>query len=199
MAEKLQVSLPESGKTVEYHCSPDVPVKFAFFVSEVVFSCDGNDLVLTGENGGAVVIKDYQTMANAGTLPDFELHGGETVPGDIYLFAFSGAHMDIETAAGTEAEMAGQGVDASRSGEDMETPDIPEMGGGDDHSSLAAPVFGEILAFGELLPTDADADVALPGVSACRCESPSLAGSLFDVHDPFADAVRHIIDSPEYG
>ena len=197
MADKLQVSLPEAGETVEYHFSPDVPVKFTFFVSEVVFSCDGNDLILTGENGGAVVIRDYQAQANAGALPEFELHGGETVPGDIYLFAFSGAGLDIETAAGSEEEMAGEGGDPVMPEQGLDPLDVPEAGGAEDHSSLVSPVAGEVLAFDAVLP-ETVGEAALPGVSVFGFEGGTALGFLSDVHDSLADAVQHIIDSPEY-
>ena len=192
----LHVSLPEAGETVEYRFSQDIPVKFNFFVSEVLFSCDGNDLVLTGNSGGSVVIKDYQSMANEGTLPEFQLHGGETVPGDIYLFAFSGAGLDIETAAGTEEEMAGEGVEFTSPGNMLDATDLPEDLGTQDHSSLGGPLTGEIIAFDDVLPHHGDA--AMPGVSAFRFEADPVVGSLADIHDPLVDAIQHIIDSPDF-
>ena len=196
MADMLHVSLPEAGETIEYRFSQDVPVKFDFFVSEVIFSCDGNDLVLTGDTGGAVVIKDYQSMANEGTLPELQLHGGETVPGDIYLFAFSGAGLDIETAAGTEEEMAGDALEFTSPGNVLETMDLLDDAGTHDHSSLAAPLTREILAFDDVLPDHGD--VALPGVSVFSFEADPVIGSLADIHDPMADAIQHVIDSPDY-
>ena len=196
MADVLHVSLPEAGETVEYRFSQDIPVKFNFFVSEVLFSCNGNDLILTGDSGGSVVIKDYQSMANEGTLPEFQLHGGETVPGDIYLFAFSGAGLDIETAAGTEEEMAGEGVEFTSPGNMLDATDLPENLGTQDHSSLGTPLTREIIVFDDVLPHHGD--VAMPGVSAFRFEADPVIGSLADIHDPMADAIQHIIDSPDF-
>lgn len=196
MAEMLQVSLPEAGETVEYSFSSDVPVKFNFFVSEVLFSCNGNDLVLTGETGGAVVIKDYQTMANEGTLPEFQLYGGETVPGDVYLFAFSGAGLDIETAAGTEEEMEGNGQELAPLDSIPGVQDVQDDALSEDHSSLGAPATGEPLAFDDVLSVHGD--VALAGVSVFRFDADPVIGSLADIHDPVADAIQHIIDSPHF-
>lgn len=196
MAEMLQVSLPGAGETVEYHFSPAVPVKFNFFVSEVLFSCDGNDLILTGEAGGAVVIKDYQTMANEGTLPELQLHGGETVPGDVYLFAFSGAGLDIETAAGAGEETEAGGLEFAPPDTIPDQQDVQDDGLTRDHSSLGAPITGEILAFDDVLP--GHGGVALSGVSVFRFEGDPVAGSLADIHDPVADAIQHIIDSPDF-
>jgi len=95
-----EVSLPEAGVVSEYHLSADVPVKLDFYVSEVVFSSSGSDLVLTSEHGGTIVFKDYLVMAQTDTLPVFELHGGEEVPGNVYMFAFNEAASQFETAAG---------------------------------------------------------------------------------------------------
>lgn len=200
----MQVSLPKAGEVTEYVVSPDVPVKFNFFVSEVLFSCDGEDLVLTGEEGGVVILKDYQSMAMDDSLPAFELRGGEMVPGDIYLFAFGNGATDVETAAGTpetNPEMEGF-LD------DPVTPSnlIPH---GEDHSSLdASHGHQEILALTDLFP---DAPVGLHPVAGDEAgyapflfgsmEAPSLPDmtvcSLADCFDPMDDALQLVVDFPQ--
>lgn len=177
----MQVSLPEAGETVEYRFSPDIPVKFNFFVSEVLFSCDGDDLILTGNGGGTVIIKDYQSMAQAGMLPTFELNGGEEVPGDIYMFAFNDGGLDIETAAGTPEEMAGEGAFT-----DEVSPG--NLLDGDTPAS-------ETLGIDEVL-SGAD-QISMDGASRLNFEDDMTMPSLADSFDPVDDAIQQIIDSPD--
>jgi hypothetical protein len=210
--DSMQVDLPEPGKVAEYTLSPDVPVRFGFYVSEVLFSCDGRDLVLTGEHGGVVIFKDYQAMAQEGSLPTFELHGGEEVPGDIYLFAFSDAALDVETAAGPLTNHT-EGVEIevhtdSRGGL------IP---GGDEHSALdpvhvhgvngadGAHADHGILTYSELFSDcrpelffhhgDAAGYVpALFGAEHCVASADLVACSFADSFDPLNDALQHVMD-----
>lgn len=195
MAEKnqshnmMQVSLPESGEKVEYQLSADTPVKFTFFVSEVLFSCDGNDLVLTGHNGGAVVIKDYQTMAQEGSLPTFELNGGEKVPGDIYMFAFSNEVLEVETAAGGEVEGGSEFRGEVLPDIDHDPAELPDV---EDSSSAL-----EGLRFDDLI-VNSEEQIELPGASPVRIDSDMNMASLSDSVDPIDDTIQQIIDSPEH-
>ncbi len=201
----MQVSLPKAGEVAEYVVSPDVAVKFNFFVSEVLFSCNGKDLVLTGEDGGVVVLKDYQAMAMDGSLPMFELHGGEMVPGDIYLFAFSDSVSDVETAGGTP--------ETNEMDEFLEPPVAPaeQLPNGDDHSLLdGAHAHGhqEILALTDLFP-DAPAETHSVLGDGAGC-APFLFGSVESLHvsdmavcsladcfDPMDDVLHMVVDFPQ--
>ncbi|EGB14074.1 hypothetical protein DND132_0859 [Pseudodesulfovibrio mercurii] len=201
----MLVDLPEPGKVAEYTLSPDVPVKFGFYVSEVVFSAQGNDLVLTGEHGGVVVIKDYLSMAQDGALPMFELHGGEEVPGDVYLFAFGDAAMNMETAAGplTDRSMSGEFRDHVDS-----KGDVPS--GADEHSALDqahgahADHGADILTYFELFSdgpevfphhTDEAGYVpALFGAEHCAPLTDLSFCSFADTFDPLGDALQHVVD-----
>lgn len=200
----MQVSLPKAGEVAEYEVSPDVPVKFNFFVSEVLFSCHGGDLVLTGEEGGVVIIKDYQSLAMDGSLPAFELHGGEMVPGDIYLFAFSNNATDVETAAGTPETN-------SEMEEFLDDPVSPAslIPHGEDHSALdGSHGHREILALTDLFP-DAPAEFQpVAGDEAGHAlllfgsvEAPHLPDmtvcSLADCFDPMDDALQLVVDFPQ--
>lgn len=179
----MQVSLPEAGETVEYRLSPDVPVKFTFFVSEVLFSCDGDDLILSGSEGGSVIIKDYQVMAKEGTLPTFELNGGEEVPGDIYLFAFSDTAMDIETAAGPEGEGDGEFLDEVAPGGVLEIIELPVV---EDSSS-----FLDTLHFDEVIQV-------APMIGSVSAPLNPLPVSLADTFDPVDETIQQVIDSPDF-
>ncbi|MEZ7196370.1 hypothetical protein [Pseudodesulfovibrio karagichevae] len=204
----MQVDLPEPGKVAEYTLFPDVPVKFGFFVSEVLFSCDGKNLVLTGEHGGVVIFKDYQSMAQEGSLPVFELHGGEQVPGDIYLFAFSNTALDVETAAGPLTDH-NEGVQI----EDYTDSKGGLISGGDEHSALdSVHVHGSgvqaghgVLTYSELFSGGHDelflhhGDAAgyvpaLFGAGHCAGTAGLTACSLADSFDPLGDALQNAMD-----
>lgn len=169
----MQVALPEAGEVVEYLISADVPVKFNFYVSEVLFSCSGNDLVLTGDNGGAVVLKEYQALAQQGALPTFELNGGEEVPGDIYMFAFNESALSVETAAGGEGEGMMEDVSQGSAMSGL----IEDASTATDSSQLQGLLSGSVQT--QL------------GIDASTC-------SLTETFDPAGDTVQLIIDSPEY-
>ncbi len=109
----LNVNLPGSGETKAYTLSADQLVKFGFDLSTAVFMGEGEDLVITVEGGGTVVLKGYMALAGADELPIFEMQDGEQMPGDFYLFAFNdeGPVLEepIETAAGEQTGSSGAG------------------------------------------------------------------------------------------
>ena len=205
----MQVELPEPGKVAEYTLSPDVPVKFGFFVSEVLFSCDGKDLVLTGEHGGVVIFKDYQSMAQEGALPMFELHGGEQVPGDIYLFAFSDTALDVETAAGPLTDH-NEGVEIedhtdSKGGlisgvEEHSALDSVHVHGTDaPHAEHGILTYSELFSdsHGELFLHHGDEAGYVPtlfGAEHCVATADLPPCSLADSFDPLDDALQHVMD-----
>jgi len=213
----MQVSLPEAGEVVEYQLAADVPVKFNFYVSEVLFSCDGNDLILTGENGGGVVLKDYQAMAQQNELPTFLLNSGEEVPGDIYLFAFSDSEQSIETAAGgtvdgMEAADDGATISPNEWLEPLLNPEVDEAG--EPSSFFESPPSGSSTSAGILTIDSIFSDyqtfngasgsnseiqgvTPLAGASPLHIEMDLSVGSLVDVYDLLMDTIQHIIDSPE--
>jgi len=207
----MTVDLPEAGKVAEYSLSPDVPVKFGFYVSEVLFSCDGKDLVLTGEHGGVVVFKDYYAMAQDGTLPVFELHGGEQVPGDIYLFAFSDSGLDVETAAGPlpgASESDGIEVHTDSKGGLVPEPDghsaldpVHVHGLSGDHAGHGTGIltFSELFSDNSVEPFPHPAGVAgcaaaLPGAEHCAAMANPAACAFADSFDPMGDALQHAVD-----
>ena len=208
----MQVSLPQAGEVAEYHLSSDMPVKFNFYVSEVLFSCDGKDLLLTGNNGGTVVLKDYLTMAQHDSLPMFELHGGEEVPGNIYLFAFSNGGLDVETAAGTpggSSEMDEYLDDPANPGNVLHDSihDTDNSTSSMDLHSLLHHGDEHVLNYSEIF---SDHHTHLGGLDTVG-HVPTLFGSvhvipdadlsvcsLVDSYDPLDDVIQHAVLMPHY-
>ncbi|NDV18959.1 hypothetical protein GO013_05935 [Pseudodesulfovibrio sp. JC047] len=196
----LEISLPRAGEVVEYQMTSDIPVKLNFYVTEVVFSCDGTDLIFTGDQGGTVVIKDYLSLAQADALPAFELKGGEEVPGDIYLFAFNGEEQAVETAAGGNLDDA-----SGASGADILSPDewlepLLAPDAGEDISSSLEILTPEQLFSGEEMVIGCDdvGSASLVGAVTVPINHEMPLGSLADGYDAVNECVQHIIDSPEY-
>ncbi|BDQ33421.1 VCBS domain-containing protein [Pseudodesulfovibrio portus] len=108
----LQVSLPGAGQTGTYTLTADTPVKFAFDLSEAVFTGVNGNLEIAVEGGGTVILENYKALAESGVLPPFETLDGEQVAGDVYLFAFTETEEtaeDLETAADGAAGGSGAG------------------------------------------------------------------------------------------
>jgi VCBS repeat-containing protein len=105
--------LPGAGRSTSYRLTSDSLVRFDFDLSEAEFKGVGNDLEITVEGGGKVVLLDYLLLADANTLPLFEMMDGQQVAGDVYLFAFDTdqpqTQDDLETAAGAGATGSGAG------------------------------------------------------------------------------------------
>jgi hypothetical protein len=207
----MQVDIPEPGKVAEYTLSSDVPVKFGFFVSEVLFSCDGKDLVLTGEHGGVVVFKDYQSMAQDGALPVFELHGGEQVPGDIYLFAFSNTALEVETAAGPLPAQT-EGVEIKDQTDDrgglisggeehsaLDSVHVFDHGTGSAHDGHGVLTYTELFSdsHGELFLHHGDEAGYVPALFVAEHCGPAVdvaSCSFADSFDPMDDALQQVMD-----
>ncbi|AMK11071.1 VCBS domain-containing protein [Pseudodesulfovibrio indicus] len=109
----VRVLLPGAGRSTSYRLTSDSLVRFDFDLSEAEFKGVGNDLEITVEGGGKVVLLDYLLLADANTLPLFEMMDGQQVAGDVYLFAFDTdqpqTQDDLETAAGAGATGSGAG------------------------------------------------------------------------------------------
>ncbi len=109
----IQVSLPGAGRSVTYRLTADALVRFTFDLADAEFIGNGNNLEIIVEGGGTIILLDYLTLAEANTLPVFEMLDGQQVEGGVYLFAFEGdqpvTEQDIETAAGAAASGSGAG------------------------------------------------------------------------------------------
>ncbi|MCJ2163463.1 MULTISPECIES: Ig-like domain-containing protein [unclassified Pseudodesulfovibrio] len=110
--QNLHISLPGAGKTQTYQLTADTPVQFDFDLAEAVFTGNNGNLQIAIEGGGTIILENYQSLAEAGTLPTFQMMDGEQVPGDVYLFAFADAEQtaeEVETAADGAAGGSGAG------------------------------------------------------------------------------------------
>ncbi|XXJ20549.1 VCBS domain-containing protein [Desulfovibrio caledoniensis] len=109
----VQVSLPGAGRSVSYRLTADTLVRFTFDLAEAEFIGNGNNLEIVVEGGGTIILLDYLILAEAGTLPVFEMLDGQQVEGGVYLFAFESdqpvTEEDLETAAGAAATGSGAG------------------------------------------------------------------------------------------
>jgi len=115
---RTPVSLPGAGKSTTYQISADMLVVFDFDTTDAVFSGNGNDLVITTEDGGTIVFQDYLLLAEQDALPTFELIDGEQMPGDVYLFAFNETEeAELETAADSGFGSSGAGDYTDDSGD----------------------------------------------------------------------------------
>ncbi|AMK10993.1 VCBS domain-containing protein [Pseudodesulfovibrio indicus] len=110
--KQLQISLPGAGKTQTYQLTAETPVHFNFDISEAEFTGKDGNLQIAIEGGGTIILEGYQALAEAGTLPTFQMMDGEVVAGDVYLFAFAdqGDQTDLETAADGAASGSGAGA-----------------------------------------------------------------------------------------
>ena len=141
MARQLNIAFPGSGKEQAYQMEADTPIKFDFDIADAVFSSSGNDLIITVADGGSVILKDYLSLAQEGTLSSFELANGETVPGDVYLFAFSDRQQNLD-AVETAADGAAGGSGAGAYSDDPGTlgDGLEALGGQGDAFSSSAPL-----------------------------------------------------------
>ena len=155
--QAMQVSLPGAGKTQTYQLSADTPIHFNFDLAEAVFTGKNGNLEIALEGGGTVVLEGYQELADAGTLPTFEMMNGEVVTGDVYLFAFA----DVTDATAEELETAADGAaTGSGAGEYSDDPGslgdgLDALGGQDDaYGPDGAPTISGIL--GNIAPVAND-------------------------------------------
>lgn len=117
--KQLQISLPGAGKSQTYQLSADTPVHFNFDISEAEFTGADGNLQIAIEGGGTIILEGYQALAEAGSLPTFQMMDGEVVAGDVYLFAFAdqGDQTDLETAADGAATGSGAGAYSDDAGQ----------------------------------------------------------------------------------
>ena len=148
-----QISLPGAGQTGVYTLTAETPVKFTFDLSEAVFTGVNGNLEIAVEGGGTVILENYQAIAESGDLPPFETVDGETVAGDIYLFAFTSAEEtteDLETAADGAAGGSGAGEYSDDPGTLFDGLDA--LGGQGDAYAPQAFNFVENITAAEALP-----------------------------------------------
>nr|WP_321513825.1 VCBS domain-containing protein [uncultured Pseudodesulfovibrio sp.] len=181
--QMLQVSLPGAGKTQTYQLTAGTTVKFGFDIAEAEFTGNNGNLEIALEGGGTVILENYQALADAGTLPTFEMMDGEQVAGDVYLFAFA----DTGDGEETELETAADGA-ATGSGAGDYSDDAGQLGDGIDALGGQGDAY------------DARALAAIPGVEG---NSAPIANDDFneitEIGDPDFDPEQHVTYVPGEG
>ncbi|MDD3311184.1 tandem-95 repeat protein, partial [Pseudodesulfovibrio sp.] len=138
----ISVGLPAPGTTQVVKLSANMLVEFQFDTTDVTYSHQGPNLVLTTPDGGVVIFEGFLDLAQEGGLPVFQLIGGEQIPGDVYLFAFENVEStQSETAAGSSLGSSGAGVYMDDEGNlfrglsSLPPQDLPGRTGGRDLTS----------------------------------------------------------------
>ncbi|XXJ20623.1 VCBS domain-containing protein [Desulfovibrio caledoniensis] len=158
---QLHISLPGAGNIQTYQLDADTPVKFDFDLASAVFTGENGNLEITVEGGGTVILENYETLADTGSLPLFEMLNGEQVAGDVYLFAFEGPAQngDLETAAANATGSSGAGQytdDAGTLGDSLNA-----LGGQEDaYGSHAFPTLSGVLGQAAPIAPTANDDFA---------------------------------------
>ncbi|WP_272700013.1 immunoglobulin-like domain-containing protein, partial [Desulfovibrio sp. Fe33] len=109
----LHISLPGAGEMQRYTLTSEFPIQFDFDLSSAEFVGKDGNLEIAVENGGTIVLENYQALAESNSLPSFATVSGEVVAGDVYLFAFENMDQtaeDMETAADAAASGSGAGT-----------------------------------------------------------------------------------------
>ncbi|MBI9113057.1 hypothetical protein, partial [Maridesulfovibrio ferrireducens] len=104
------INLPGKGESVIYKVDETTSFNFGFNYSDATFTGNGDDLVISSEDNGIIILEGYLPLAKEELVPDFVLEDGEEIPGNVYLFAFSQDSNEIETAANTGTSGSGAGV-----------------------------------------------------------------------------------------
>ncbi len=102
----LSLNLPSAGNSLEISLEGVSLVKFVFDMSAATFEPSGDNFIITGDNGGRVLLCGFFTHKPDLLLPDGTLLGGEDV-----TEAFRPAE-ELEPQ-GFVAEAGGQGGAAS--------------------------------------------------------------------------------------
>lgn len=89
----------EDGVTAVYAATSGSVIQFSFDTDNVVFSQQGDDLVITDADGDVVVIDNYVALVEAGTSPQVLLEDGVAVAGDVFLFSVGQEQTAADAAA----------------------------------------------------------------------------------------------------
>ena len=147
-ARTIRISQPAVGSNQVVTSVPGGVLQFDFDTSRATFARSGNDLTLTLDAGGKVIIDNFFVVGDQ-SLPVFELNDGTRVKGDGYLTT-AAPDMDITTAAGPTAagDGSGSGSYADNSGSLLGGVDrLGDLGGiaGQEFGGTDAPLSAQSL------------------------------------------------------
>ena len=165
------IQVPDSGnESVSYALPNKGEVVFGFDIGEAVFSSSNENLVISMEGQGDIIIENYENVARSGNAPTFTLLNGEQVPGDVYLFVFNQPGQDaetLETAADGGASGSGIGAYTDDSGTLFRSFDRLQGIGSDGNARL----------LGEQQDSELDAST-FSASTATNLNAPSVSGAL---------------------
>ena len=97
----LHLIRPDAGSVQSVSGRGDVRFVFDFPPGEAVFSREGNDLLLSFDDGAVLRLQDFYLVSSAESVPSFEVDGAE-ITGKDFLLSMNGA--DLMPAAGNARE-----------------------------------------------------------------------------------------------
>ncbi|MCL2123915.1 MAG: hypothetical protein FWH34_07455, partial [Desulfovibrionaceae bacterium] len=101
MAENTQLQRPSAGQNSIVPVGPDARLEFAFDQGDANFSKDGQDFVLTFDDGATLRLQGfYDNFGDNAQPPTLVVEGGE-LPGEAFLAALN--NPDLMPAAGPGA------------------------------------------------------------------------------------------------
>ena len=101
MAENIQLQRPSSGQSSVVPVGPDARLEFAFDQGDANFSKDGQDFVLTFDDGATLRIQGFYDNFGDNAQPPTLVVQGQELPGDQFLAALN--NPDLMPAAGPGA------------------------------------------------------------------------------------------------
>ncbi|MGE4296767.1 MAG: cadherin domain-containing protein, partial [Desulfovibrionaceae bacterium] len=175
---------PGDGKAVVVDVKADAELQALFDFSKTTAEQKGDDLVLTFENGGTIVLQHFVALAATGQAPQISLANGTVLAGDVLLMSLgidqpNDGQQAFATSAGPGSDGGGGTYD-----DDLAGPTGGQAGGSDNGG------FGDG-GFG-----DGDAEMAggVGGPDAPGQNGPGMGG--FDTPGPRnRDTVTEVVDA----
>ncbi len=155
----ITIDRPEAGETLTVVVTPGLRVVLEFDPAAAKFAVEGDDFVLTLEDGAHVVLEGLVSAAQGGDAPTIQVAGID-IGADVLInqiLALSGADEPIETAAGEE-------------GEDGEDEGV-DNGGGSEYVDSFGDLIAGLIKQGIIGETYLDFDLTSNGVTELLVEA----------------------------
>ena len=105
----IQLTRPAAGSTQTIQSAPDGRYVFTFPADAATLSKNGDNLVLTFEDGAAIEVQDFYKSHNAEKMPSFTVDGAEVTGADF----FAALDDALSPAAGPGARATAQALRGS--------------------------------------------------------------------------------------
>ena len=160
----ITIDRPEAGETLTVAVTPGLRVVLEFDPAAAKFAVEGDDFVLTLEDGAHVVLEGLVSAAQGGDAPTIQVAGID-IGADVLInqiLALSGADEPIETAAGED-------------GEDGEDEGV-DNGGGSEYVDSFGDLIAGLIKQGIIGETYLDFDLTSNGVTELLVEAEFISG-----------------------